>query len=235
MLLVGTVAGVALLVFHGRREAAQQARALATAQGQSLGLKKLRDQHRTLETKQVPPEELARLRSTEEAAQALYARMLTLRQQDDGAEGIAGRQPVPAASWTYAGRSSPTAAFESVLWTASHGDVAPEVLSRAQSLFARLPPESQQEYGSPQKVIATLLAGNFPKDASSMALLAETRNDQGSVLVARVSHADGEARLNAFQFADTAAGWQLMVPANIMDGYEKSLAGGPPTPESPGH
>jgi hypothetical protein len=69
---------------------------------------------------------------------------------------------------TYQGTSNPVAAYESLLWASTGGDVAktadtlfltPSALQKANALFAALPLERQAQYDTALKFIATLFIG----------------------------------------------------------------------------
>jgi hypothetical protein len=133
------------------------------------------------------------------------------------------------------------AAFESVLWAASHGEVdrlaglldfGAEAHSTADALFEQLPAVAQGEYGSAQKVIATLVAGNFPKDASAMTLLRGSESKQDAQLTLRLDHGDGTSTTNIYRFQQAEDGWKLLVPASVMAGYQRALVGEPSASEN---
>jgi hypothetical protein len=69
---------------------------------------------------------------------------------------------------TYQGTSNPVAAYESLLWASTGGDVAktadtlfltPSALRKADDLFASLPLEKKAQYGTALNFIATLFIG----------------------------------------------------------------------------
>jgi len=141
----------------------------------------------------------------------------------------------------YAGRADARAAIESVVWAASRGDVehlaellgfAPDVRPLAEAMFAQLPAASREEYGSPEKVVATLMAGSFPKDAASLTLFDGRTWGQDATVSMTVGHADGRSRTNTYLFHRSEDGWQLMVPASVLAGYAKTLTGAQQPPEA---
>jgi hypothetical protein len=69
---------------------------------------------------------------------------------------------LPASAWKNAGKESPAAAAESLMWAADSGDL--EVLAnsilldaaareKAAAILARLPESSRQTYNTPEKLI----------------------------------------------------------------------------------
>jgi hypothetical protein len=242
-LLPLSAAAAAFVVIGGmQRAAARQSAELRFEQRkrlEGLGLQKENDR---LRSAQISDEERDRLMASRAEAESLRKRIAELLRADGDNEMKADRSTVDARDWTYRGCSSPRATIESVLWAASHGDVerlsallgfAPETRPDADAMFARLPAASQQEYGSPEKVVATLLAGSFPNDADSMKLFDEAQfGDNDAAIPMTVSHSDGKSRTNVFRFHRSADGWRLMVPASVMQSYASTLQGDQGYPES---
>jgi len=220
---------------------AQQALRLGVARAENAELRRSEEERRRLLASQLTSAQRELLERRQAEMAALRLRLAALQRRADTentseSEGKTAHASVPAAAWIYAGRDNPRAAFESVLWAASRGEVdplvgllgyTPEMRARADALFAQLPAPSQQEYGSPGKVIATLLAGSFPKDASSMTALGESDAGNGAALLMRVERSGGQAKSTLFQFHRAADGWQLMVPPGVMANLEKTLTGVP--------
>jgi hypothetical protein len=235
--ILPVAAAVTLTAFaalnHGR--AARQSIALADARRQNLELHSLENERRHLESAQLSTDDLKELEAAHAEADALWARLAAL-QREAAQRKQADAEPsrLSAKDWVYAGSVTPRAAIESVLWAASRGDVdhlanligfSPGVREQADAMFSRLPTASQQEYGSPEKVVATLLAGSFPKDASAVTILVDNQWDQDAALAMSVEHSNGHERTNQFTFHHAPDGWQLMVPASVMAGYDKILQG----------
>jgi hypothetical protein len=220
----------------GKQRAARQAAALDQARQQTLRLRRLQEENRRLTGGQLSPEDRTRLEREHAEMEALRERVVSLQRELDEDDTRKEDGPFPATEWAYAGRATPKASFESVLWAAAHGeidrlasllDLDGDARASVDALFGRLPPASQQEYGSPQRVVATLVAGNFPKDASAMTLLRAEKSGQAAQLAVRLDHADGTSRTHIYQFRQAADGWQLVVPPGVLAGYEKALQGGP--------
>jgi hypothetical protein len=241
--LLPVAAATAAFVAVGgmNRDAARQSAVLRFEQRkrlEGLGLEKENDRLRLV---QISGEERDRLIASRAEAASLRRRIAELLRAGPDGEKTADSSVVEARDWAYRGRSNPKATIESVLWAASHGDVerlapllgfSPEIRPDADAMFARLPEASQQEYGSPEKVVATLLAGSFPGNANSMKLFDEAQfGDQDAAIPITVSHSDGTSRTNVFRFHKAADGWQLLVPASVMQSYASTLLGGQGTAE----
>jgi hypothetical protein len=235
-------AAVALLLARGERNGAAASSALDAERQRHVELVRLRDEGLRLRNDQPTAEEKARLEQGSAEAARLRARLGALEQEAAGLPSAIGAGPkVPAKDWIYAGRASPDSTIESVLWAASRGDVdrlsgllafAPDVRARVETLFSQLPAESQQDYGSPEKVVATLLAGSFPKDASAMTIQGGTILEREASVSVAVEHSDGATKNNMVKFQRTTDGWQVLVPSSVMASCEKLLLGDGHPPES---
>lgn len=221
---------------HGSIEAA----ALLDGRAQTAILFKLQDANRRLLAEQIPAERRKQLEFKHAEAEGLRMRIEALQRSEAQADvGEAQEETVepdtlPSSGWIYAGSATPRAAIESVLWAASHGDVdhlsqllgfSDDVHSKADALFSQLPTAAREEYGSPERVAATLLARSFPKDATAMTIIDDRHGEQESDISMRIDHSGNGPRTGRFSFRKTGDGWQLMVPASVMTGYEKTLLG----------
>jgi hypothetical protein len=244
LLPVAAAAAVFAGVGGMRRAAARQAAVLKFERRERLYGFGLEEENSRLRSAHIPDEERDRLIASRAEADSLRRRIAELLRAGRDGEKPTDRSVVESRDWAYRGRSNPKATIESVLWAASHGDVdrlapllgfAPETRPDADAMFARLPAASQQEYGSPEKVVATLLAGSFPGNANSVKLFDEAQfGDQDAAIPITVSHSDGTSRTNVFRFHKAADGWQLLVPAAVMQSYASTLLGGQGNSESPG-
>src|SRR5262249_20759164 len=77
----------------------------------------------------------------------------------------------PAASFTNAGRATAREALETLQWAWLGGDtdviaqgliLLPEARQKAEELFARLPDAKRTEFGTPEQMLANLLASTTP-------------------------------------------------------------------------
>jgi hypothetical protein len=242
-----TAGATSIAVVRAERGAAIRAKALADERRQTGELLRLRGEHRRLSAEQISAADRQQLEFRHAQLKGLRSRLAALQRSaaradgGDGSEDTGAPETVPSADWIYAGRSTPRAAMESVLWAASHGDVdhlaellgfADDVRTKAQALFSQLPLSSQQEYGSPERVVATLLAGSFPKNATAMTIVDNKPDDEEAEISMRIDHSSGGPRTNSFQLRRAPDGWQLMVPSSVMAGYEKTVDGEPQPPET---
>jgi hypothetical protein len=247
--IIFAAAAVAASVAVARRELRLlgQADAQAAERQRHLKFTGIQAENRRLKAEQASEGERGRLEAAHAEADALRSRLRELQAKGAGADPSASlandeAEVVAEGDWIYAGRADPRAAIESVLWAASRGDVEQlsqligfthDVRVQAEEAFAQLPAESRAEFGGPEKVVATLLAGSFPKDADSMTLLVSKVWDQDAGVQMTVGHSDGQDRTNIYHLRRAADGWQLMVPASVLSGYQSILRGDPQSPETP--
>lgn len=130
-----------------------------------------------------------------------------------------------SAAWRDAGAATPEAALESFVWAATRGeterlgallvmdDAGREELGAA---FAKLSSETQAAYGTPDQMLATLIAVQVPQDLSAIGG-GETLNlSNGDIVLRARTERGGTMTKDAvltFRLAD--GGWRLVVPREI--------------------
>jgi hypothetical protein len=236
ILFAAAASTFAIVEILSSKRSAVYAAAFANEQRLHSELGRLENERRRLESTHLPPEELQRLVLRHDEASRLRARLAVLQNKASYAAlatPVGGKEELLAKDWSYCGQATPKAALESVLWAASHGDVerlagllnfASDARPEAEALFAGLPEVSKEEYGSPEMVVATLLSGNFPKEASSATFVGGGEWGEQAAVSMAVEHADGQSSMNVFRLNRTADGWSLEVPRSVMAGYEKILS-----------
>lgn len=176
-------------------------------------------------------EEMSALKkSTQDATRAAQAATQAAR----------GESPIPVkltpvTDLKNVGRATASAAVETLLAAASGGDVEtvansialePSAAAMAQELFARLPADTQAQYGSPEKLIALMLA----KDASSltgMQILGQRDVTPDVVGVrVRMTNDEGKTKETGFGFRKTTDGLRLIVDEGVVKKYAGQLSGG---------
>jgi hypothetical protein len=243
-LLTATTIATSILVVRAVRNATEKEAALEHEKAHSIERNRLLDEHRRLSAGQLSEAERGQLQFKRAELAGLKGRLLTLELRaagDDRDEDDPGApETLPSVDWIYAGRATPRAVMQSVLWSASRGDVdhlaellafTDDVRTKADAIFSGLPPASQREYGSPERVVATLLAGSFPKTATAMTIVGDRAADREAEIEMRVDHSSGGPRTNSFDLRRSEDGWRLIVPASVIEGYEKTVAGEQPTSE----
>lgn len=147
--------------------------------------------------------------------------------------GTIGPGNVPARDWKNAGKLTPEATIETVMWSAMGGEV--EVLAntigftatartKADAWFAELSPQVREQYGSPEKVIALMIA----KDAANvggMEVLAqrELTTDNVGVRI-RVANDQGQTKDQTYLLNRGADGWRLMMTDSVVEKFARQLS-----------
>ncbi len=182
--------------------------------------------------------EVAKLRE-EVAALKKGTAQLALQAQA-AVQAARGESPIPlkltpAAELKNVGRATASDAVETLLAAAFGGDVEtlansimldPAAQAKAAEMFSRLPDASRAEYGSPDKLIALMLA----KDAaalSGMQILGQ-RDVTPDIVGVRVRLAtdDGKTKEQGLGFRKTSDGLRLIVTDDIVKKYAGQLSGG---------
>lgn len=199
----------------------------------------LRAAHERLVSRRVSEPELARLRHADTEARQLRAEAAELRSRIAAGRGKAVARPAkapaaPATTWTNAGRTTPAAAIESVLWSSAQGDVETlasllifdaDTQARIEEVFASLPAEKRNRYGSPVEVFATLVAARMPGDLAQTEVLETTPGAGETAVRLRLRRTDGKVREAAFRCKPDADGWRLVVPARVANEHLRMLTG----------
>jgi hypothetical protein len=140
----------------------------------------------------------------------------------------------PAEALKNAGRSTPEAATETVLWAAVGGDVeslansmvlTPTARDKADAWFAGLSESTRQQYGSPEKIIALMIA----KDAAGLVGMQvlgqkEVAPDNVGVRI-RFGSADGKTKDDSLLMRRVNDGWRLVMPDTAVEKFARQLAG----------
>jgi hypothetical protein len=139
---------------------------------------------------------------------------------------------LPSDEWKLAGRATPRAAFESVLWAANHQEIDrlagllnfdTKTRTQMDTFFAKLPEETRAQYGSPEKIVATMMAANMPADVSAISELGSATGPDETTVLMRIQRNDGTQKTTYFKFQRATDGWQMTVPLNILHDYEREL------------
>jgi hypothetical protein len=134
---------------------------------------------------------------------------------------------IPITSLKDAGRATARAAFQTQLWAAHSGDVdltaraitfGPEARAKLEALLAQLPQDFRDSYGTPEKLMAFVLAGS-PHPVGGMQILGEDQIDANDVVLhTQWQHEDDTIVHNTdSQFQQSADGWRLVVPMILVD------------------
>jgi hypothetical protein len=237
VIILGLLAG-ALVVAQQIRAGRRLQQELATLRKQKLELARLTEENRALAAKLVSQEELERMRRRQRKTGNGGVRFgpTTGQPSPGSASGtVAQAEIIPATEWKFAGRETPRATFESALWAATHQEVDQlaallcfdaKTQAEADAFFAQLPEETRAQYGSPAKIVATLVAATLPDNLSGMGVLSDsansTKEDNASLLM-QIQRSDGSKKDSFFAFQRAPDGWQLVVPPEVLASYQRKL------------
>lgn len=130
--------------------------------------------------------------------------------------------------WRNAGAASPEAALESFVWAATRGEtealgqlLAIDTTGRRQlaDVFGQLSNEARASYGSPENMLATLIAVQVPQDLSAIGPVNSLNLSNGDIALRTRLERDGVTMEDVelvFRLAD--GHWQLVVPREIASG-----------------
>ena len=209
-----------------RREAPTATAVVAPENGagdeQRAEFAKLREEIRGLKTS---TQEIVQLAKTAQAAQAA-------KNMDTSAIPA---NITPVGSLKNSGKGTPAQAVESLLWAATGGDVdllaealmiEPKAKQKAADWFGTLPEATRSQYGSPEKVLALMIA----RDAatlSGMQLLGqqEIKPDLMAVRV-RMQVDSGKTKDETLPFYRAPDGWRMILPQDFLEKQMKAVGGG---------
>jgi len=141
---------------------------------------------------------------------------------------------VAAANMADAGRATPLAAIETMLWAASRQDVDAlagmidlEGQNRelAEKFLQQLPAAAQSDYGTPERLLALLIANDAPVGVELYSVAPNP--DSGDTTVAGLAQMpDGHPQFVSYSFHQTPSGWAPAAGNQWVSNYVKSLSGG---------
>lgn len=141
---------------------------------------------------------------------------------------------IPAHELKNAGKATPEAAAQTLLWAAVSGDVdtlasglvfTPSARTKADAWFAGLSEKTRAEYGSPEKVIALMIARDADKIGGIQILGQRELTPDNVGLRMRFADNQGNAKEDNFVLHRAADGWRLILPDATVEKFGKQLAG----------
>lgn len=141
---------------------------------------------------------------------------------------------VPVSEWKNAGKGTPEASTETVFWAAVGGDVetlasaltfTDSARAKADAWFAGLSEGTRQQYGSPEKVLALMIARDA-EGVSGMQVIGQKQIASGDVgLRLRFANADGKTKDETFLMRQSGDGWRMVLPDGAVEKYAGQLSG----------
>jgi len=147
-----------------------------------------------------------------------------------------GAEVIRSSEWKFAGQGSPADTLESVLWSARTGDVDrlaglialdQNSKAKADAFFAGLSEDARAQYGSSEKIIATLIAAQMPTDYAAMATFREVDSDSNALLGVRIQEGTGTQRDLTFRFQRDQDEWRLDMPTSVVGTLARQLESAP--------
>lgn len=141
---------------------------------------------------------------------------------------------IPAGALKNAGRSTPEASTETALWAAVAGEVdalantmvfTPSARTKADAWFASLSDSTRQQYGSPEKVIALMIA----KDAAGLSGMQvigqkEITPDDVGVRV-RMGSVNGGTKEDTLVMHRVGNGWSMLLNDQVVEKFAQRVGG----------
>jgi len=137
---------------------------------------------------------------------------------------------LPANSWTNQGVGTPLAALQTLNWAAAHKDTNallsaiswdPQVKARADELFAALPEDVRQRYGSLDSVMFDWLITHATPTTSYRVLSQTEQGPDDMTLLEQHQYSDDRVRENSVPFhRDENGAWRQVLPPELMPKLE---------------
>lgn len=187
------------------------------------------------ETARTEHEELVQLRAAREAFRQRQA-AAGARGQTGAANPRAANAPTPTGTLTpgmvslemmqNVGTATPTATAQTIAWGLQHADTKtvagllafdPTERQKLEAFIATLPEKSRAEYGTPEQVVALLMAGS-PRPIAGVQLLSRTQPDPDTeVQIVQWQYQSGEVTQNEIKFHRDENGWKQIVSPALVD------------------
>jgi hypothetical protein len=154
-----------------------------------------RDRQDEIDRRRLEHDRLLRLQPAAGELERLRAEVRRARQDGRSADPQANSRVdslrpgfwAPASTWRDQGRATPEATLETMLWAASGGNVsalknvlilAPETRTKAAEMISGLQGASRQQFGSPEDLVAVIVAGSLPLDSAQLVARQQNQDDQ---------------------------------------------------------
>jgi hypothetical protein len=146
---------------------------------------------------------------------------------------------VPASAWRNAGRLTPKAAFETILWASANGDVdavadaislGATARANAEKILSGLPEADRQAMGGPEQVMALLIARDMPTQAVEFYDV-QPNDSNGAIVCALGVDAEGTPHFLQYYFQRGDDGWLLQTAGPTVNEahYVQELTGRAPS------
>jgi hypothetical protein len=245
-ILIGSLAAAVVAVLAWQRgELTALAAEAAAARAQHEEWSRVREERRRREAEVPSAAETEKLRRERELAAKVRTAVTGLRQRAESAERVAAQSratggrfdvgaTVPGREWRNAGRATPAAALETVLWAAAGGDVDAmaecvvfdgAAVNAARALHARLGPELRAQCPTPEKLVAFLTVKEVPTGTAEVRQWTLPADGHGFARLL-LTAADGTPKEVDLRFQRTDADWKVLVTEAALEKLGQALARG---------
>ena len=179
-------------------------------------------------------EEIVALRKSTQDLTRLAQAAQALKALGNNSDAVATKL-IPANAWKNAGKGTPEATTETILWAAVGGEVdtlaqaltfTASAREKADTWFAGLSENTRQQYGSPEKVIALMIA----RDAAALTGMQVLGQKEVSVddvgMRVRFASDQGKVKDESFLMHRSADGWRMVLPDSTVEKFARQLGGG---------
>jgi len=201
-----------------RQMTAQLREQIAWQRDEARELARLQTENRRAAAARGSTAELENLRVEHAALVRLREEIATLRERAAMAKAAAAAM-VPAGTWKNAGRATPVAAAETLLWAAAAGNldlvagaiaIGPTARARAEKMLAEQPATRRMPGAAAEKLMAALVMADAA-EVTAMRVLAQEEIDGDALVRVRLEIAGSRVKEQGFRFRQQGDGWRLWV------------------------
>ncbi len=185
-------------------------------------------------------EDLAKLREEIVALRQSTQQITRLAQAAQAKNALEAQSAIatdlmPTSAIKNAGKGTPEATAETLMWAAVGGEIEtlaqaltfpPSARAKADAWFAGLSDATRKEYGSPEKLIALMIAKDADK-LGGMQILGQRAISADDVGVRmRFSDVQGNIKDDNFLLHRSSDGWRLVLPDSAVEKFARQVSGG---------
>lgn len=180
-------------------------------------------------------DEIAALRSqAKELGGAMKQAQATLANQQNPTANIPNNL-TPVSSLKNVGKNSPEQTMETLLWSATGGEVdalagmltfTDTARARADAWFASLSESTRQQYGTPENLIALMIAKDAASVTGTQVLGRKDLTSDEVGLRVRFGSDAGKTKDESFLLRRGTDGWRMVLPDQAVDKFVKQIGGG---------
>ncbi len=231
---------VAALLFARQAELGRLRRDAEHSHRTSATLADLRQANARLEAGRVSEQELASLRAGHATVVSMRNEIAAIERSVEARERAASPStgqasadsptlldgPLTSDQWHNAGRSTPVATVETMLWAAARGEsgrlaetlaLGREARAKAEAIYTSLPPDLRQELSTPENLLGALTAKEITMRSAQV--VAEVPQPQGTTLILETKGDEGQLRRISLSLRADGNAWRIEVPPAAVDRF----------------